>query len=188
MHIWITVYAKKWFWESMILDIVWAVSFGMTPPVSREGRRRVLVKVSFGHYEAINSERKFYSVLGAKNISLCDCFYETVTIGEYIVPVKMFTKKDGTQYLETYWDDENHGLRVIGNYVCDLFRQDLLSVRIVKDHIGIFYNSSYTFDNLALERADGTKASFQTMWNEKGILFAFVVWPDANGRNFDSLD
>uniref|UniRef100_A0A1I7T6L7 FBA_2 domain-containing protein n=1 Tax=Caenorhabditis tropicalis TaxID=1561998 RepID=A0A1I7T6L7_9PELO len=50
----------------------------------------------------------------------------------------MFTKKDGNQYLETYWDDENHGLRVIGNYVCDLFRQDLYSVKLVKDHIEMF--------------------------------------------------
>uniref|UniRef100_A0A1I7SZC8 FBA_2 domain-containing protein n=2 Tax=Caenorhabditis tropicalis TaxID=1561998 RepID=A0A1I7SZC8_9PELO len=101
------------------------------------------MKVSFGNYKAINSQRTFYSVLGAKNISLLACYYEKVSIGEYIVPVKMFTKKDGNQYLETYWDDENHGLRVIGNYICDLFRQDLLSVRLVKDHVEMFEWAHY---------------------------------------------
>uniref|UniRef100_A0A1I7SZD1 FBA_2 domain-containing protein n=2 Tax=Caenorhabditis tropicalis TaxID=1561998 RepID=A0A1I7SZD1_9PELO len=107
-----------------------------------EGRNRVLVKVSYGPGKS-GKKRTFYSVLGAKSISLLSCYYEKVSIGEYIVPVKMYTKKDGNQYLETYWDDENHGLRVIGNYVCDLFRQDLACVKLVKDHIEMFEWAHY---------------------------------------------
>uniref|UniRef100_A0A1I7UW07 F-box domain-containing protein n=1 Tax=Caenorhabditis tropicalis TaxID=1561998 RepID=A0A1I7UW07_9PELO len=293
-----------------------------------QGRNRVLVKVSHGHYKAINTSRQFFSVLGAKKKSRRVYRLETISIKGHIVPVKVFTKKDGSQYLETYWNDKNYGLRVIGDYVCDLFRQDLLAVKLVEDHIELFewvhnrqpsitqitlakkisdedfkyiasksntklllgntslsknfriekfnkkadviglvnchwmtvenimelntgrieirgktftnkelnrilkhwinggspylnhlrlcldkpndqeyldgivnnriegdpnvrfysalYHSEYIFNNVGLERADGTKASFKVYRDNS--IFVFVVWPDAKGRTFESFD
>uniref|UniRef100_A0A1I7UVX7 FBA_2 domain-containing protein n=1 Tax=Caenorhabditis tropicalis TaxID=1561998 RepID=A0A1I7UVX7_9PELO len=64
---------------------------------------------------------------------------ETVMIGGHRVPVKIETDKNGEEYLETYWDDENLGLTMIADYVCDLYRFDLFSILLLKEDLELFH-------------------------------------------------
>uniref|UniRef100_A0A1I7SZB1 F-box domain-containing protein n=1 Tax=Caenorhabditis tropicalis TaxID=1561998 RepID=A0A1I7SZB1_9PELO len=94
------------------------------------------VKVATGHYETTNSRRTFSFVMGAAKRSLN--FYGTVFIGEHRVPVRVKKDENGGEYLETYWNDKNLGLRVIADYICDLFLVDLFSVMLMNDHRRMF--------------------------------------------------
>uniref|UniRef100_A0A1I7T6F8 FBA_2 domain-containing protein n=1 Tax=Caenorhabditis tropicalis TaxID=1561998 RepID=A0A1I7T6F8_9PELO len=58
---------------------------------------------------------------------------ETVMIRGHRVPAQMFTREDGRKYLETFWDDQMFGLRMIGDHVCDLFDIDLCGLLTRKD-------------------------------------------------------
>uniref|UniRef100_A0A1I7SZB8 MICOS complex subunit MIC60 n=1 Tax=Caenorhabditis tropicalis TaxID=1561998 RepID=A0A1I7SZB8_9PELO len=90
--------------------------------------------VSSGHYETPNSPREYSVVIGATNQSPGFGSVETVMIRGHRVPVKIVTDERGEEYLETYWEDENLGLRVIADYVCDLFRVDLSCLGLMNDH------------------------------------------------------
>uniref|UniRef100_A0A1I7UVU9 FBA_2 domain-containing protein n=1 Tax=Caenorhabditis tropicalis TaxID=1561998 RepID=A0A1I7UVU9_9PELO len=50
------------------------------------------------------------------------------------VPVKIEIDENREERLETYWNDDGFGLRMIADYVCDLFRVNLFAVILKKEH------------------------------------------------------
>uniref|UniRef100_A0A1I7U8H3 F-box domain-containing protein n=1 Tax=Caenorhabditis tropicalis TaxID=1561998 RepID=A0A1I7U8H3_9PELO len=169
------------------------------------------VTVATGPFEKQNSRRDCYSVIQATRTSFFDPV-ETVIIGEHRVPVRIKTV-DGYQYIETYWDDENLGLRTIADYIGDLFCIDLFCMKLMDDHRRMFdwlrdrpsfarvlhirgmyrsnkefslYDFNFPVPNTAyLTREDGTKASFGL----SGINeFTLVVWPDSTGKTYELFD
>uniref|UniRef100_A0A1I7SZB0 F-box domain-containing protein n=1 Tax=Caenorhabditis tropicalis TaxID=1561998 RepID=A0A1I7SZB0_9PELO len=108
------------------------------------------VKVTTGHFETTNSVREFSVVMGVGERKLNSCFIQTVFIGEHRIPVRVKSNENGIEYLRTYWEDENLGLRVIADYVCDLFRVDLFGLYLMNDHRRMFdwlcNRQSYVYD------------------------------------------
>uniref|UniRef100_A0A1I7UVX1 FBA_2 domain-containing protein n=2 Tax=Caenorhabditis tropicalis TaxID=1561998 RepID=A0A1I7UVX1_9PELO len=96
------------------------------------------VEVATGYLEMKNIRRNCSPLIKATGTSPDFDPVETVMIRGYRVPVKIETDKNGEEYLETYWNDENVGLRMIADYVCDLFRVNIFSIWLRNDHRRMF--------------------------------------------------
>uniref|UniRef100_A0A1I7UVX5 FBA_2 domain-containing protein n=1 Tax=Caenorhabditis tropicalis TaxID=1561998 RepID=A0A1I7UVX5_9PELO len=54
------------------------------------------------------------------------------------VPIKIETDKNGEEHLETYWNDHGFGMRMVADYVCDLFRVNMFSIMLRDEHRTMF--------------------------------------------------
>uniref|UniRef100_A0A1I7T585 F-box domain-containing protein n=1 Tax=Caenorhabditis tropicalis TaxID=1561998 RepID=A0A1I7T585_9PELO len=97
-----------------------------------------LLDVATGPYKTTNSKRNFSALIGVTKKWRCFNPEETVMIKGNRVHVRLITDSDGKQFLGTFWEDENTGLRTIADYVCDLFRVDLFCVMLENDHRRMF--------------------------------------------------
>uniref|UniRef100_A0A1I7UVX4 F-box domain-containing protein n=1 Tax=Caenorhabditis tropicalis TaxID=1561998 RepID=A0A1I7UVX4_9PELO len=133
------------------------------------------VGVATGYFETIISERLCYSVIKSTKTSPDSDPVEAVMIRGNIVPAQINMTQSGNHHLETYWDDEDFGLRMITDYVCDLFRVNIFSMMIRKDYRKMSYwlRKRQSFVNMLEIRGKpriGYKEFKNVLWNNNSEI------------------
>uniref|UniRef100_A0A1I7UAV1 FBA_2 domain-containing protein n=1 Tax=Caenorhabditis tropicalis TaxID=1561998 RepID=A0A1I7UAV1_9PELO len=93
------------------------------------------VKVATEQFETMSDPKMSITVI--KAIKTSKYYFgpaETVLVGRHSVPAKVINTWNGNHYIITYWEDEDFGLRMIADYICDLFGVDLTYATIRNDH------------------------------------------------------